>query len=193
MGLCKCPKKKVTNQFCFEHRVNVCEHCLVSNHPRVSWLSKIHFESLLMSISFENEHYLKINELHQFNLIKESTFPKYFALFGWYQLGCIFHTFFLLYCPQLWLILNNIFVIQCIVKSYLHWLQDSDYNPVCTLCNGSLAEGDVIRLVCYGMCILQRSYPNLKAEKVSGWMLPIDWISCWHLLCYHILTQIWFL
>ena len=36
MGLCKCPKKKVTNQFCFEHRVNVCEHCLVSNHTRVS-------------------------------------------------------------------------------------------------------------------------------------------------------------
>ena len=36
MGLCKCPKKKVTTQFCFEHRVNVCEHCLVSNHPKVS-------------------------------------------------------------------------------------------------------------------------------------------------------------
>ncbi len=35
MGLCKCPKKKVTNLFCFEHRVNVCEHCLVSNHPKV--------------------------------------------------------------------------------------------------------------------------------------------------------------
>ena len=35
MGLCKCPKKKVTNQFCFEHRVNVCEYCLVSSHPRV--------------------------------------------------------------------------------------------------------------------------------------------------------------
>lgn len=71
MGLCKCPKKKVTTQFCFEHRVNVCEHCLVSNHPR------------------------------------------------------------------------------CIVKSYLNWLQDSDYNPVCTLCNGSLAEGDVVRLICF--------------------------------------------
>lgn len=71
MGLCKCPKKKVTTQFCFEHRVNVCEHCLVSSHPR------------------------------------------------------------------------------CIVKSYLHWLQDSDYNPVCTLCNGSLAEGDVVRLICF--------------------------------------------
>jgi len=34
MGLCKCPKRKVTNQFCFEHRVNVCEHCMVSNHPK---------------------------------------------------------------------------------------------------------------------------------------------------------------
>ncbi|CAD6189696.1 unnamed protein product [Caenorhabditis auriculariae] len=32
MGLCKCPKKKVTNLFCFEHRVNVCEYCLVDNH-----------------------------------------------------------------------------------------------------------------------------------------------------------------
>lgn len=40
--------------------------------------------------------------------------------------------------------------MQCIVKSYLNWLQDSDYNPVCTLCNGSLAEGDVVRLICFG-------------------------------------------
>ncbi|KAF3841328.1 hypothetical protein F7725_007190 [Dissostichus mawsoni] len=36
MGLCKCPKRKVTNLFCFEHRVNVCEHCLVSNHNKVN-------------------------------------------------------------------------------------------------------------------------------------------------------------
>lgn len=34
MGLCKCPKKKVTNLFCFEHRVNVCENCLVANHNK---------------------------------------------------------------------------------------------------------------------------------------------------------------
>lgn len=34
MGLCKCPKKKVTNLFCFEHTVNVCEHCLVANHSK---------------------------------------------------------------------------------------------------------------------------------------------------------------
>ncbi|XP_072737643.1 zinc finger protein-like 1, partial [Ciconia boyciana] len=34
MGLCKCPKRKVTNLFCFEHRVNVCESCLVSGHHK---------------------------------------------------------------------------------------------------------------------------------------------------------------
>ncbi|XP_046847550.1 zinc finger protein-like 1 homolog isoform X2 [Xenia sp. Carnegie-2017] len=71
MGLCKCPKKKVTNLFCFEHRVNVCEYCLVTDHTR------------------------------------------------------------------------------CIVKSYLHWLQDSDYNPICTLCNGDLSVGETVRLTCY--------------------------------------------
>ena len=41
MGLCKCPKRKVTNLFCFEHRVNVCEHCLIDNHPKVS--AKLYF------------------------------------------------------------------------------------------------------------------------------------------------------
>nr|CAG4650374.1 EOG090X0ASS [Sida crystallina] len=52
MGLCKCPKRKVTNQFCFEHRVNVCEHCMVSNHPKcvvqsyVSWLKDSDYSSL---------------------------------------------------------------------------------------------------------------------------------------------------
>ncbi|KAM9333402.1 zinc finger protein-like 1 [Pholidichthys leucotaenia] len=71
MGLCKCPKRKVTNLFCFEHRVNVCEHCLVSNHNK------------------------------------------------------------------------------CIVQSYLQWLQDSDYNPNCTLCNSPLTSQDTVRLVCY--------------------------------------------
>ena len=35
MGLCKCPQRKVTNQFCFEHRVNVCEHCMVNRHQKV--------------------------------------------------------------------------------------------------------------------------------------------------------------
>ncbi|XP_062503807.1 zinc finger protein-like 1 homolog isoform X2 [Corticium candelabrum] len=71
MGLCKCPKKKVTSLFCFEHNVNVCEHCMVSSHFR------------------------------------------------------------------------------CIVRSYLQWLQDSDFSTLCGLCNKSLKEGDVLRFVCY--------------------------------------------
>lgn len=38
MGLCKCPKRQVTTQFCFEHRVNVCENCMVVNHAKVEKL-----------------------------------------------------------------------------------------------------------------------------------------------------------
>nr|ACO12228.1 Zinc finger protein-like 1 [Lepeophtheirus salmonis] len=34
MGLCKCPKRNMTNQFCYEHRVNVCENCMVDNHKK---------------------------------------------------------------------------------------------------------------------------------------------------------------
>ncbi|CAH2245081.1 zinc finger protein-like 1 homolog [Pararge aegeria] len=71
MGLCKCPKRRVTNQFCFEHRVNVCEYCMVTNHPK------------------------------------------------------------------------------CIIQSYLQWLQDSDYNPICEICTKPLSEGECIRLTCY--------------------------------------------
>ncbi|CAH0395277.1 unnamed protein product [Bemisia tabaci] len=71
MGLCKCPKRKVTNQFCYEHRVNICEHCMVANHSK------------------------------------------------------------------------------CIVQSYIQWLQDSDYDPVCQLCYKKLVLGDCIRLTCY--------------------------------------------
>ncbi|KAL1487049.1 hypothetical protein MTO96_008353 [Rhipicephalus appendiculatus] len=71
MGLCKCPRKKVTNQFCYEHRVNVCEHCMVAQHP------------------------------------------------------------------------------TCIVQSYLQWLQDSDYDPICQICRKELANGTCTRLLCY--------------------------------------------
>ncbi|KAL3319441.1 hypothetical protein Ciccas_001894 [Cichlidogyrus casuarinus] len=73
MGICKCEQRKVTNLFCFEHRVNVCQVCLVDQHPR------------------------------------------------------------------------------CVVKSYLQWLKDSEYEPACTLCKSNLAEStdsECIRLLC---------------------------------------------
>lgn len=38
---------------------------------------------------------------------------------------------------------------KCIIQSYLQWLQDSDYNPICEICTKSLSEGECIRLTCY--------------------------------------------
>ncbi|KAK3755130.1 hypothetical protein QZH41_017504, partial [Actinostola sp. cb2023] len=57
--------------------------------------------------------------------------------------------------------------ITCIVKSYLHWLQDSDYNPVCTLCNGTLAEGDVLRLVCYAKCNSAEAIQHIALGEIG--------------------------
>lgn len=47
--------------------------------------------------------------------------------------------------------------IQCIVQSYLRWLEDSDYDAVCALCTQSLLQGEVIRLICYGECVHNES------------------------------------
>ncbi|XP_019501130.1 PREDICTED: zinc finger protein-like 1 isoform X2 [Hipposideros armiger] len=98
MGLCKCPKRKVTNLFCFEHRVNVCEHCLVANHTK------------------------------------------------------------------------------CIVQSYLQWLQDSDYNPNCRLCNIPLATRETTRLVCYDLfhwaCLNERAAQLPQNTAPAGYQCP---------------------
>ncbi|XP_069682629.1 zinc finger protein-like 1 homolog isoform X1 [Periplaneta americana] len=98
MGLCKCPKRRVTNQFCFEHRVNVCEHCMVTNHPK------------------------------------------------------------------------------CIVQSYLQWLQDSDYNPICELCTKELANEDCVRLICYHVyhwaCLDQFSRQLPPTTAPAGYTCP---------------------
>jgi len=71
MGLCKCPKRRVTQHFCFEHKVNVCEFCMIHDHQK------------------------------------------------------------------------------CIVHPYLQWLEDSSFQPNCTLCKGDLASDDCVRLLCY--------------------------------------------
>ncbi|UYV80988.1 ZFPL1 [Cordylochernes scorpioides] len=42
----------------------------------------------------------------------------------------------------------------CIVQSYLLWLNDSDYSPLCQLCNQSLADKECIRLLCYHVLIV---------------------------------------
>ncbi|XP_065183515.1 zinc finger protein-like 1 [Sycon ciliatum] len=98
MGLCKCPKRKVTNLFCFEHKVNVCEYCIVGEHSR------------------------------------------------------------------------------CVVQSYLQWLQDSDFKAECGLCSKSLAQGDVIRLVCYDvfhLSCLDRHASSLPVNTApAGYTCP---------------------
>nr|BAJ96624.1 predicted protein [Hordeum vulgare subsp. vulgare] len=92
MGLCKCPKRKVTNLFCFEHDVNVCEYCLVSDHER------------------------------------------------------------------------------CIVQSYVQWLQDSDYNPICILCRNLLKDEPTVRLVC--LDVFHWSCLNKYASELPGDTAP---------------------
>nr|CAG4652055.1 EOG090X0ASS [Triops cancriformis] len=76
MGLCKCPKKKVTNQFCFEHRVNVCEYCMVSNHPKcivqsyLQWLKDSDYSPSceLCSGDLNNEECIRLTCYHVYHI-----------------------------------------------------------------------------------------------------------------------------
>ncbi|VDO08170.1 unnamed protein product [Brugia timori] len=88
MGLCKCAKKKVTSLFCFEHRVNVCEYCLVENHCKcvvqsyLSWLADSDYDTncTLCSMSLESKETVRLKCL----LICQSLFTCEFSdLFHW--------------------------------------------------------------------------------------------------------------
>lgn len=154
MGLCKCPKRKVTNLFCFEHRVNVCEHCLVSNHNKVSGCQAGHVTRVWVKHVASHE-------------------------------PCVFE-------PP-----------QCIVQSYLQWLQDSDYNPNCALCNIPLAEQETVRLVCYGKnlsmrwlymkcyCILSHKEGDKcvqQKEKMTSFLF-LPSIDVFHWACFNSLAS----
>ena len=59
-----------------------------------------------------------------------------------------------------WLVTHYISCVvvcfQCVVQSYLQWLQDSDYSPNCSLCSKDLSQasnGECVRLTCYGKYI----------------------------------------
>jgi len=42
---------------------------------------------------------------------------------------------------------------QCVVKSYVEWLTDPDYEqPTCTLCKHQISPDNAIRLTCLGTC-----------------------------------------
>lgn len=75
MGLCKCPKRQVTTQFCFEHRVNVCENCMVVNHQKctvqsyIQWLKDSDFDSscTLCGHLLDNEDCVRLICYHVFH------------------------------------------------------------------------------------------------------------------------------
>ncbi|KAF5394801.1 Zinc finger protein like 1 [Paragonimus heterotremus] len=104
MGLCKCERRRVTTLFCFEHRVNVCEFCLVSSHEK------------------------------------------------------------------------------CIVKSYLRWLKDSNFDPSCGICHERFDESDkkCVRLVCLDVfhrdCLNQLVLSAPPTTAPAGYVCP----SCGH-------------
>ena len=49
-------------------------------------------------------------------------------------------------------------IFQCIVQSYLRWLEDSDCDPKCQLCKEDLKDHPCVRLTCYRKYI---KYKNL--------------------------------
>ena len=108
MGLCKC--RVVTNLFCFEHKTNVCEKCIIASHRRVRGLAVC---ARLPSHAHARTRPALIARLTLFSACSRDS-------------------------------------RQCVVKSYLQWLQDSDYDATCTLCRKSLQTGEVIRLSCLG-------------------------------------------
>lgn len=48
---------------------------------------------------------------------------------------------------------------QCVVKTYLQWLSDSEFSPNCALCQSTLDDGrDTIRLPCFGPRVTSLSF-----------------------------------
>lgn len=54
------------------------------------------------------------------------------------------------------------------MRSYLQWLQDSDYSPQCPLCQGPLGERETVRLVCYGGGLRGAGGPGLPLGRWEG-------------------------
>ncbi|KAJ3301334.1 Zinc finger protein-like 1 [Kappamyces sp. JEL0829] len=66
---------------------------------------------------------------------------------------------------------------NCIVKSYLQWLQDSDFASTCSLCTQPLANGSqVVRLTCLDLfhfsCLDERCKALPATTTPSGYLCP---------------------
>jgi len=65
---------------------------------------------------------------------------------------------------------------RCIIKSYVQWLQDSDYNAICLLCMESVNTGEVIRLTCYDIfhwdCFNKWALEHSESTPASKYHCP---------------------
>lgn len=65
---------------------------------------------------------------------------------------------------------------RCIIKSYVQWLQDSDYSEVCLLCMESIHSGEVIRLSCYDIfhwdCFNKWALDHPSSTPASKYLCP---------------------
>lgn len=74
------------------------------------------------------------------------------------------------------IIIDFLINIKCIVQSYIQWLQDNDYNPICILCNKLLSEESTIRLVCYDVfhwsCLNEYALSLPSNTAPAGYQCP---------------------
>jgi len=65
---------------------------------------------------------------------------------------------------------------RCIIKSYVQWLQDSDYNAICLLCMENVNAGEVIRLTCYDLfhwdCFNKWALEHMESTPASKYLCP---------------------
>jgi len=86
-------------------------------------------------------------------------------------------------------------VFQCVVQSYLQWLQDSDYDPTCRLCGKNLTDdvdrcGKCVRLQCYGKDWCHSLGMCAVIKCCENWQFLCSWCLCSTLFCLHKLQAV---
>ena len=64
--------------------------------------------------------------------------------------------------------------MQCVVQSYLAWLQDSDYSPACKFCGRDLKDDACVRLACY--CVVHWACLDSYARSLPADTAPAGFV-----------------
>jgi len=96
MGICKC--KKRSEDFCFQHKKFICDHCVVTDHPvcyirsYIDWLTDSEFEESLCGVckgnlASDSENSIRLCCYHLFHPecidVYAATLPESTSLFGY--------------------------------------------------------------------------------------------------------------